>query len=176
MPEAILATSAHVLRVGDRDDRRGSRGDGATSGPSGATGNNLGRGVLRGSGTSWTSGGSIMASSAGGGGTLGAAAMFTMAGSASLAAGRGSGGRGARESYTCSHSSWLNRQRGIISVIQKGECVGILGGGRHLRERKHCLIECNVMRDDDPVRVEVETSISLMIGGILEENTQAGAR
>jgi len=30
--------------------------------------------------------------------------------------------------------------------------------------------------DDDPVRVEVETSISLMIGGIPEENTQGGAR
>jgi hypothetical protein len=33
-----------------------------------------------------------------------------------------------------------------------------------------------MMGDDDSVRVEVETLIYLMIGGIPEENTQGGAR
>jgi hypothetical protein len=32
-------------------------------------------------------------------------------------------------------------------------------------------VKHNMMGDDDAVRVEVETSISLMIGGIPEENT-----
>jgi hypothetical protein len=85
--EAILATSAHAMRVGDKDDRRRSRGNGATGGPSSATGNNLGRGVLRDSGTGRTGGGSSMASTTGSGGALGAAAVLTVAGSAALLGG-----------------------------------------------------------------------------------------
>jgi hypothetical protein len=48
------------VHIGDGDDRRWSSGDGATGGPSSVTGNNLGRGVLRGSGTSRIGGGASL--------------------------------------------------------------------------------------------------------------------
>jgi hypothetical protein len=45
------------------------------------------------------------------------------------------------------------------------------GGGGHLGEQKQRLVEHDVARDDDSVRVEVETSISFMVRGIPKEHT-----
>jgi hypothetical protein len=55
---------------------------------------------------------------------------------------------------------------------KKASVLEFWGGGGHLGEGKQRLVEHNMTRDDDPVRVEVETSISLMVRGIPEENTQ----
>jgi hypothetical protein len=59
----------------------------------------------------------------------GLAASVRLTSVAALTASRGSRGRddsyprcgvhAAREACTCSHSSWPNRRRGIISIVQK---------------------------------------------------------
>ena len=128
------------MHIGDGDDRRWSSGDGAAGGPSGVTGNNLGRGVRRGSDTSRIGGGTALvgltavAELAETSGAQVTAAAQTTAGLAAmaastLAAGRGSRVRAAgcprcgihasREMRTCIHNSWPNRRRGIISIVQE---------------------------------------------------------
>ena len=52
LPKPVLATSAHVVRIGDGSSHLWSCGGGAASGPSSAAGSSLGRDVHRGSGTS----------------------------------------------------------------------------------------------------------------------------
>jgi len=73
---------------------------------------------------------------------------------------------------TCNHNTRPDGHSGRVIIVQKIESGGIRGGGRHLRKGKQGFIKHHVARDDDPVRVEIKTSITLVIGRIAKEDTK----